>query len=661
MAGREADGEIRVDVIVSEKSFNDSMRDLGKKTKGSFDGLSSSFSKIGNDLKTKIAGKAAAAFAKLKTVAMAALRGISTALIGIGIAIGVVIAAVIVLGFMFLVVLRVVADLIIAAVKFGVTMFKQMAATVSKTSALGQQVQQIEDAFNNVRQAIFTAFSPLITAVLPYIQLITEWIVKAINAIAMLIAHVLGQEKVLQYVLGSADSMGGSIGEAADEAERLNEAAEGALGSFDKLDVLQQHQEVAPGGGGGGGGGGGSWVETNVDTEIWAKMMDWIEARWQEIVDWFWSTDTGQWITDMKKKWDLFWEPFKTVWDAFWADEIWIDFTWDEQDWENLKTAWNDFWHGGVYIPINVGEPGGEAASEITGGQGEGTFGAWLTHTSTKWELWKNEFARDWKAFWKENGTVEWDEKAWSTFFGNIETAWDNHKVWWEENITGPIEEIWDGIMGRFTTKQGEEITNIETGWFGYRRWWTNTMAPILKSDWDTFWVNVKTAAVLGLAKIESVFPGFVGKVKDQLNKIITHLNILLIRLSAAFNALIGLINQLEIDIPSIGFGIPGIHWSPGLSPISGAPQIPYLASGAVIPPNARFMAMLGDQTKGTNIEAPADLIRQIVAEEMAANQGSQEFTFNFAGSLGALVRELKPYIDNENTRVGKSMIRGVT
>jgi len=38
-----------------------------------------------------------------------------------------------------------------------------------------------------------------------------------------------------------------------------------------------------------------------------------------------------------------------------------------------------------------------------------------------------------------------------------------------------------------------------------------------------------------------------------------------------------------------------------------------------------------------------------------------QEITINFAGSLGALVRELKPYIDKANIRTGKSLINGVT
>lgn len=48
---------------------------------------------------------------------------------------------------------------------------------------------------------------------------------------------------------------------------------------------------------------------------------------------------------------------------------------------------------------------------------------------------------------------------------------------------------------------------------------------------------------------------------------------------------------------------------------------IPALAHGAVIPPNAPFMAMLGDQRTGNNIEAPESLIRRIIREESGGNQ----------------------------------------
>lgn len=64
------------------------------------------------------------------------------------------------------------------------------------------------------------------------------------------------------------------------------------------------------------------------------------------------------------------------------------------------------------------------------------------------------------------------------------------------------------------------------------------------------------------------------------------------------------------ISKPSSGFG------GGGVSAQSSSLRVPALAQGAIIPPNREFMAVLGDQTSGNNIEAPENLIRQIVREE---------------------------------------------
>lgn len=59
-------------------------------------------------------------------------------------------------------------------------------------------------------------------------------------------------------------------------------------------------------------------------------------------------------------------------------------------------------------------------------------------------------------------------------------------------------------------------------------------------------------------------------------------------------------------------------------------PTIPYLAKGAVIPPRSEFLAVLGDQKQGNNIETPEALLRKIVREETAGRQaggGSYRFT----------------------------------
>lgn len=57
-------------------------------------------------------------------------------------------------------------------------------------------------------------------------------------------------------------------------------------------------------------------------------------------------------------------------------------------------------------------------------------------------------------------------------------------------------------------------------------------------------------------------------------------------------------------------------------------PNIPMLATGAVIPPNAPFMAILGDQRHGTNIETPEALLRKVIREESGSNRVGGSYTF---------------------------------
>lgn len=70
-------------------------------------------------------------------------------------------------------------------------------------------------------------------------------------------------------------------------------------------------------------------------------------------------------------------------------------------------------------------------------------------------------------------------------------------------------------------------------------------------------------------------------------------------------------------------------------------PKIPYLAKGAVIPPNAPFMAMLGDQKHGTNIEAPLDTIKQAVREVIGGNNGTTQYAFTAQINRRTLFEEM--------------------
>lgn len=72
---------------------------------------------------------------------------------------------------------------------------------------------------------------------------------------------------------------------------------------------------------------------------------------------------------------------------------------------------------------------------------------------------------------------------------------------------------------------------------------------------------------------------------------------------------------------------------------------VPYLASGAVIPPRSEFLAVLGDQKKGNNLETPESLLRQIVREESGKGHNDGN-TYNV--TVNASGRKLLDIIINE-------------
>lgn len=86
--------------------------------------------------------------------------------------------------------------------------------------------------------------------------------------------------------------------------------------------------------------------------------------------------------------------------------------------------------------------------------------------------------------------------------------------------------------------------------------------------------------------------------------------------------------------------------------------QIPRLAQGAVIPPNQQFLAMLGDQKSGTNVEAPLSTIEQAVQNVWQKNGGGQEITLRLVSDRG-FVRNLKIELDKESQRRGVKLVRG--
>ena len=192
---------------------------------------------------------------------------------------------------------------------------------------------------------------------------------------------------------------------------------------------------------------------------------------------------------------------------------------------------------------------------------------------------------------------------------------------------------------------------------------------------WSNFWKGLSlllsmagaalnavwTAAWSALADtVSSIWDGITSVVRGAVDGIIRIINGMISAIVGGMNAVIGLLNGFSFDVPEFAqdaLGTAKIGFN--IDPIT-APQIPYLAQGAVIPANHEFLAVLGDQTNGTNVEAPLETIQQALAEVLA-EWGGQDITIRFAasGGLEQLVRLLMPYIDKEKARRGARLVVG--
>jgi hypothetical protein len=124
---------------------------------------------------------------------------------------------------------------------------------------------------------------------------------------------------------------------------------------------------------------------------------------------------------------------------------------------------------------------------------------------------------------------------------------------------------------------------------------------------------------------------------KKLANTFVTMFNGVSLAIATVVNTIIDGLNSIgRIEIPEWVPMVGGKSWGGfDIKPVDPYQiPLPFLATGAVIPPNAPFAAVLGDQRNGRNLEAPEGLIRTIFQEEMA------EFLGGMMGGFEALLEE---------------------
>lgn len=206
-----------------------------------------------------------------------------------------------------------------------------------------------------------------------------------------------------------------------------------------------------------------------------------------------------------------------------------------------------------------------------------------------------------------------------SKLWEDIKGVWEKVSKWFDDNVITPITDLIDDFKSYITDTI---IPAIRDGWDNA----CDAIGGFFTDLWDGVKQTTKAAINWMLGKIES----FVNFFIDAINGMLSPLN----------------------KVVSKAGELTGNNWE-GIASISHI-SIPRLAQGAVIPPNKEFMAMLGDQKSGTNIEAPLDTIVQAMRQALSSmncGTGNQEVTLEIDGRT--LAHLTVPYNLDELNRRG--------
>lgn len=576
-------------------------------------------------------------------------------------------------------------------------------------------VEEIQSRFAELKLAVANAFLPLVIAALPYIKMVISWLTKAMNYLSMFFAALMGQKQVLQVIEGSTQAVAENMENTTKEAKK----ALGALAGFDQINVLDTQQDT-PATVGGPDLTDTATTTTEL-VPITSEVLDKVEKikewlafivdKWHEFaesetakniieaLEWVRDRllDISKWIKENPEAFKVILIVVGLLALAFLAVAFGVGVV------TSAMTAWTAIVAVASAATAVFGIVMAVLASPIFIIIGIillligviAVLVIWwpVLEAAAAWawrhiqEIWGNV------SKWFQETVIDplkkWFSNMWDHISEIATTAWNKIKAvwalvgeWFKSHVVEPIKNyfltVWDNI-GQTASNAWLKISEI---WGEVSAWFSenilNPLVRVFSNAWNAIgdmasnaWVGIQdvfsrigswlrdnvgdpiqntfeTALDWVQEKWSSVFDAIGEFVKGIINNIIGALNGLL------EGAVIG-INGLIDGANLMGSIVPG--WSN--IPTVGAPQIPFLATGAVIPPNAQFAAILGDQKSGMNIETPVALMQKTFDESLARALANQSIHISFDGDLGSLVRELKPRIDKENARIGGSLLKG--
>lgn len=348
---------------------------------------------------------------------------------------------------------------------------------------------------------------------------------------------------------------------------------------------------------------------------------------------------------ELMKTFSVVFDTLKGLFDRVWQEGISPFLTqlagrWDDI-WQSVKAAWDKH-----------GQPIFEGIRTAVQNVGDFLVKTWETLIKPVWD----HFMQVTDQLWQEHLKPLWDKIL--DFIGNLV---ENALIIFNEVIMPIVNKVADYLYPVIETVMNSIIDVISTVY--------EVISNIVSSVIDIADGLVKFITGAFTDDMDKAFEGLNQMFKGLVNGIISllegfcnlgvsALNSLLKIMASVVNAIVDAINSISIDIPdwvpffggkSIGFNLDRV--SPKLFE---EVKIPRLATGTVIPPNKEFLAVLGDQKQGTNIEAPLETIKQAFREALAESGGSsRQMTVVLQVGRRELARTVVELSREEQQRVG--------
>lgn len=484
----------------------------------------------------------------------------------------------------------------------GVTLAQYLFEAAAASGKLDKELLVMRLALGKLRVAIGDAFAPIGQVVLPVIN----------DAIFATIRFVRSAGKIIRALFG----IKGGADDAADAEEHYAQAVSTAaktvkrsLASFDQLNRLQQNS----------GGGGSSSVSTSSRP-----------ANYELDLEEFLVFNTISNMLAPLKKIDL--SPLVESLKALSAAMAPIN----QQLFEGLRWAWDE-----IFVPII------QWSAEILLPEILVTMTMALEALNAVIEACKPALTFLWENFLQPiaqwTGQYLLDQLDQLQFKLNSVENWANvfpisaeQVLVWLNDFAGGIIPTTE-LLALFNLTQ--DAASGKTSKFGYELWALtspfSTLGGVIEEmtgGLDQLTGGLERTGAAGASaheKLTGVWGGlgqwFQTKVFEPMEKgfqstgngILGTFGGISSGTTSAMNGMIKGINQVKFTIPSwvpllggksYGFNIPLLQ----------APQIPKLATGAVLPANKPFLAVVGDQRHGTNVEAPLTTIQEAVRLELA-------------------------------------------